>query len=305
MNQEMLKIIKEIEENKKVNYNEVFLNLALQDIDILAIITYCLNNKVDEVLQTYDIDYNDFPNYFYSDYDVVEQIENLNEQNYDYDDEMLNDFSKIVFSEAIKNTRINFSINDVNQEGLIAMLKFKNEYYEKLSEKYSKEDIKYIFKNFIKRAMLIYQKKEIENLRNQEYLHLLYIKIKSELNQEGDLETILKRINIDLDFYNKLTNMFEQEDYDLTYDEILEQMDRVNNKYSISLNTNKLSYIEEMILNDYLGLENEKLSLKEISKNKNIKEDVLEEFIKNGIYKVSLVYNKEILDKLNELLKES
>lgn len=99
--------------------------------------------------------------------------------------------------------------------------------------------------------------------------------------------------------------MFEQEDYDLTYDEILEQMDRVNNKYSISLNTNKLSYIEEMILNDYLGLENEKLSLKEISKNKNIKEDVLEEFIKNGIYKVSLVYNKEILDKLNELLKES
>lgn len=75
---------------------------------------------------------------------------------------MLNDFSKIVFSEAIKNTRINFSINDVNQEGLIAMLKFKNEYYEKLSEKYSKEDIKYIFKNFIKRAMLIYQKKKLK-----------------------------------------------------------------------------------------------------------------------------------------------
>lgn len=35
--------------------------------------------------------------------------------------------------------------------------------------------------------------------------------------------------------------MFEHKDYDLTYDEILEQMDRVNNtKYSISLNTNKL-----------------------------------------------------------------
>lgn len=48
--------------------------------------------------------------------------------------------------------------------------------------------------------MLIYQKKEIENLRNQEYLHLLYIKIKSELNEEGDLETILKRINIDQEF---------------------------------------------------------------------------------------------------------
>lgn len=193
MNKEVISIIKDIEENKKVNYNEVFLNRKLEDLDIIAIITYCLNNKIDETSESYDIDYNDFANFFYSEFEIIDELNNFLELEEDYNDEILNQFSKIVLSQAIKNTRINFSINDIRQEGLISMIKFKNKFYEKLKIKYENEEMKYIFKNFIKREMLIFQKKEMDNIKEQEYLHLLYIKIKSELNEGLILEDILKK----------------------------------------------------------------------------------------------------------------
>lgn len=98
--------------------------------------------------------------------------------------------------------------------------------------------------------------------------------------------------------------MFLENDYNLTYEEILEHMDKINKKYELALNTNKLSYIEELILNEYLGLEDEKLSLEQISEDKKIKKELLQEYIKNSIYKVSLVYNKEILEKLTDLIED-
>lgn len=184
------------------------------------------------------------------------------------------------------------------------MIKFKNKFYEKLKIKYENEEMKYIFKNFIKREMLIFQKKEMDNIKEQEYLHLLYIKIKSELNEGLILEDILKKIGIDNEFYEKLDNMFSYDEYNLTYEEILENMNKINKKYEIALNTNKLSYIEELILNEYLGLEKEKLTLDEISKNNKIEKNILKEYINNSIYKISLVYNKDILENLYEVLEE-
>lgn len=98
--------------------------------------------------------------------------------------------------------------------------------------------------------------------------------------------------------------MFSYDEYNLTYEEILENMNKINKKYEIALNTNKLSYIEELILNEYLGLEKEKLTLDEISKNNKIEKNILKEYINNSIYKISLVYNKDILENLYEVLEE-
>lgn len=160
MNQEVIKIIKDIEKNNKVDYNNIFLNRKLEDLDIIAIITYCLKNKIDETCESFDVDYNDFPNFYYSDFDIIEELENFADFEQDYDDKTLNEYSKIALSQAIKNTRINFSINDIRQEALISMLKFKNNFYEKLKLKYNEDEMKYIFKNFIKREILLFQKKK-------------------------------------------------------------------------------------------------------------------------------------------------
>lgn len=51
---------KKIEIDKKVDFNKIFTNRKLEEVDILAIITYCLKNNIDEITEIYDIDYNDF-----------------------------------------------------------------------------------------------------------------------------------------------------------------------------------------------------------------------------------------------------
>lgn len=193
MNNNVIKIIEEVEKIKKLNFAEIAVNKILTDIDILSIIVYCYKNNIDIIDESYDINYEELPTEFFSDSEVMDYLENFDIENEDYGDDVLNSLSKIALIESIKNTRINFSFLDIKQEAMLSLIRFKNNFYEKLSQSYTLESIEYIFSYFVKRDILKYQKKELESSEEKEYIYLLYIKIQSELNDGEKLEEIFNQ----------------------------------------------------------------------------------------------------------------
>ena len=168
MNNNVIKIIEEVEKIKKLNFAEIAVNKILTDIDILSIIVYCYKNNIDIIDESYDINYEELPTEFFSDSEVMDYLENFDIENEDYGDDVLNSLSKIALIESIKNTRINFSFLDIKQEAMLSLIRFKNNFYEKLSQSYTLESIEYIFSYFVKREILKYQKKELESSEEEE-----------------------------------------------------------------------------------------------------------------------------------------
>ena len=271
-------IIKDIELSGKVNYDEIFKDLSLNDLDILSLIVYCYKNNINIVEEKFDINYEEMHDSYYSDAEIVDYFDNYLESEEDYGDDVLNSYSKIVLEEAIKNTKINFSMLDIKQEGLFAMVKFRNEFYEKLSQNYDEEALKYILR--------------------------YYVKIQSELNEGEKLGDILNRIGITEDYYNELKEMFGDVKFELSYDDIIFEMERVKKKFDIAMNTNKINYVEENALSIYLGLEGHKHTTQEISEENDLRTKNVDKLIKNAIFKLSLVFNIQILDELERLYSE-
>ena len=295
MNNNVIKIIEEVEKIKKLNFAEIAVNKILSDIDILSIIVYCHKNNIDIIDESYDINYEDLPTEFCSDSEVMDYLENFDIENEDYGDEILNSFSKIALIESIKNTRLNFSFLDIKQEAMLSLIRFKNNFYEKLSQSYNLESLEYIFSYFVKRDILKYQKKELESSEEKEYIYLLYIKIQSELNEGEKLEEILNRVGITNEYYIELQNVFGIKNFDLTYDEIVEEMEKVKRKYNIALTTSKINYLEENALIKYLGLEKSSLEEEKVS------EKNLNNLIKKAIFKISLIFDMTILNDLERI----
>ena len=265
MNNNVIKIIEDIEKTKKLNFSEIAVNKTLTDLDILSIIVYCHKNNIDMIDESYDINYEELPTEFFSDSEVMDYLEHFDLENEDYGDEVLNSFSKIALIESIKNTRVNFSFLDIKQEAMLSLVKFKNDFYDKLSQTYSLQSLEYILSYFIKRDILKYQKKELESNEEKDYIYLLYIKIQSELNEGEKLEDILNRVGITNEYYLELQNIFGIKEFSLNYDEVLEEMERVKRKYNIALTTSKINYLEENALIKYLGLEKSHTSVLNVS----------------------------------------
>ena len=295
MNNNVIKIIEEVEKIKKLNFAEIAVNKILTDIDILSIIVYCYKNNIDIIDESYDINYEELPTEFFSDSEVMDYLEHFDLENEDYGDEVLNSFSKIALIESIKNTRVNFSFLDIKQEAMLSLVKFKNDFYDKLSQTYSLQSLEYILSYFIKRDILKYQKKELESNEEKDYIYLLYIKIQSELNEGEKLEDILNRVGITNEYYLELQNIFGIKEFSLNYDEVLEEMERVKRKYNIALTTSKINYLEENALIKYLGLE--KADLKE----EKVSEENLNNLIKKAIFKISLIFDMSILNDLERI----
>lgn len=295
MNNNVIKIIEDIEKTKKLNFSEIAVNKTLTDLDILSIIVYCHKNNIDMIDESYDINYEELPTEFFSDSEVMDYLEHFDLENEDYGDEVLNSFSKIALIESIKNTRVNFSFLDIKQEAMLSLVKFKNDFYDKLSQTYSLQSLEYILSYFIKRDILKYQKKELESNEEKDYIYLLYIKIQSELNEGEKLEDILNRVGITNEYYLELQNIFGIKEFSLNYDEVLEEMERVKRKYNIALTTSKINYLEENALIKYLGLE--KADLKE----EKVSEENLNNLIKKAIFKISLIFDMSILNDLERI----
>ena len=295
MNNNVIKIIEDIEKTKKLNFSEIAVNKTLTDLDILSIIVYCHKNNIDMIDESYDINYEELPTEFFSDSEVMDYLEHFDLENEDYGDEVLNFFSKIALIESIKNTRVNFSFLDIKQEAMLSLVKFKNDFYDKLSQTYSLQSLEYILSYFIKRDILKYQKKELESNEEKDYIYLLYIKIQSELNEGEKLEDILNRVGITNEYYLELQNIFGIKEFSLNYDEVLEEMERVKRKYNIALTTSKINYLEENALIKYLGLE--KADLKE----EKVSEENLNNLIKKAIFKISLIFDMSILNDLERI----
>ena len=295
MNNNVIKIIEEVEKIKKLNFAEIAVNKILTDIDILSIIVYCYKNNIDIIDESYDINYEELPTEFLSDSEVMDYLENFDIENEDYGDDVLNSLSKIALIESIKNTRINFSFLDIKQEAMLSLIRFKNNFYEKLSQSYTLESIEYIFSYFVKRDILKYQKKGLESSEEKEYIYLLYIKIQSELNDGEKLEEILNRVGITNEYYIELQNMFGMKNFTLTYDEVVEEMEKVKRKYNIALTTSKINYLEENALIKYLGLEKSDLEEEKVSKEN------LNNLIKKAIFKMSLIFDITILNDLERI----
>lgn len=295
MNNNVIKIIEEVEKIKKLNFAEIAVNKILTDIDILSIIVYCYKNNIDIIDESYDINYEELSTEFFSDSEVMDYLENFDIENEDYGDNVLNSLSKIALIESIKNTRINFSFLDIKQESMLSLIRFKNNFYEKLSQSYTLESIEYIFSYFVKRDILKYQKKELESSEEKEYIYLLYIKIQSELNDGEKLEEILNRVGITNEYYIELQNMFGMKNFTLTYDEVVEEMEKVKRKYNIALTTSKINYLEENALIKYLGLEKSDLEEEKVSKEN------LNNLIKKAIFKMSLIFDITILNDLERI----
>ena len=295
MNNNVIKIIEDIEKTKKLNFSEIAVNKTLTDLDILGIIVYCHKNNIDMIDESYDINYEELPTEFFSDSEVMDYLEHFDLENEDYGDEVLNSFSKIALIESIKNTRVNFSFLDIKQEAMLSLVKFKNDFYDKLSQTYSLQSLEYILSYFIKRDILKYQKKELESNEEKDYIYLLYIKIQSELNEGEKLEDILNRVGITNEYYLELQNIFGIKEFSLTYDEVLEEMERVKRKYNIALTTSKINYLEENALIKYLGLEKSDL------KEEKVSEENLNNLIKKAIFKISLIFDMSILNDLERI----
>lgn len=295
MNNNVIKIIEEVEKIKKLNFAEIAVNKILTDIDILSMIVYCYKNNIDIIDESYDINYEELSTEFFSDSEVMDYLENFDIENEDYGDDVLNSLSKIALIESIKNTRINFSFLDIKQEAMLSLIRFKNNFYEKLSQSYTLENIEYIFSYFVKRDILKYQKKELESSEEKEYIYLLYIKIQSELNDGEKLEEILNRVGITNEYYIELQNMFGMKNFTLTYDEVVEEMEKVKRKYNIALTTSKINYLEENALIKYLGLEKSDLEEEKVSKEN------LNNLIKKAIFKMSLIFDITILNDLERI----
>lgn len=295
MNNNVIKIIEDIEKTKKLNFSEIAVNKTLTDLDILSIIVYCHKNNIDMIDESYDINYEELPTEFFSDSEVMDYLEHFDLENEDYGDEVLNSFSKIALIESIKNTRVNFSFLDIKQEAMLSLVKFKNDFYDKLSQTYSLQSLEYILSYFIKRDILKYQKKELESNEEKDYIYLLYIKIQSELNEGEKLEDILNRVGITNEYYLELQNIFGIKEFSLNYDEVLEEMERVKRKYNIALTTSKINYLEENALIKYLGLEKSDL------KEEKVSEENLNNLIKKAIFKISLIFDMSILNDLERI----
>ena len=295
MNNNVIKIIEDIEKTKKLNFSEIAVNKTLTDLDILGIIVYCHKHNIDMIDESYDINYEELPTEFFSDSEVMDYLEHFDLENEDYGDEVLNSFSKIALIESIKNTRVNFSFLDIKQEAMLSLVKFKNDFYDKLSQTYSLQSLEYILSYFIKRDILKYQKKELESNEEKDYIYLLYIKIQSELNEGEKLEDILNRVGITNEYYLELQNIFGIKEFSLNYDEVLEEMERVKRKYNIALTTSKINYLEENALIKYLGLEKSDL------KEEKVSEENLNNLIKKAIFKISLIFDMSILNDLERI----
>jgi len=295
MNNNVIKIIEDIEKTKKLNFSEIAINKTLTDLDILSIIVYCHKNNIDMIDESYDINYEELPTEFFSDSEVMDYLEHFDLENEDYGDEVLNSFSKIALIESIKNTRVNFSFLDIKQEAMLSLVKFKNDFYDKLSQTYSLQSLEYILSYFIKRDILKYQKKELESNEEKDYIYILYIKIQSELNEGEKLEDILNRVGITNEYYLELQNIFGIKEFSLNYDEVLEEMERVKRKYNIALTTSKINYLEENALIKYLGLEKSDL------KEEKVSEENLNNLIKKAIFKISLIFDMSILNDLERI----
>ncbi|WP_064590178.1 hypothetical protein [Streptobacillus moniliformis] len=301
MENKLAKIISDIEKNNKVNYNSIFIRKDISDLDVLGTIIYCLKNNVDDVNESYDLNYADIENTYFNDGEIEDYLKNYNETEEDYLDDVLNEFVKIAIHESIKNTKINFSFNDVKQEALFFIIKFKNEYYDKLSKNYDKEFLKNVLRLFVRRALISYQYNELSIYSEQEYLSLLYIKIVSEVNEGENLDDILNRVGINKEYYEKLARVYENKDFSLSYDDIKEETERVKRKYEIALNTNRLTFLEETVLSMYLGLDGEKLSISDIAKKNDTNKENIQELINLSIMKLSLIFNMDILDYLERI----
>ncbi|QXW66245.1 hypothetical protein KX935_03250 [Streptobacillus moniliformis] len=301
MENKLAKIISDIEKNNKVNYNSIFIRKDISDLDVLGTIIYCLKNNVDDVNESYDLNYADIENTYFNDGEIEDYLKNYNETEEDYLDDVLNEFVKIAIHESIKNTKINFSFNDVKQEALFSIIKFKNEYYDKLSKNYDKEFLKNVLRLFVRRALISYQYNELSIYSEQEYLSLLYIKIVSEVNEGENLDDILNRVGINKEYYEKLARVYENKDFSLSYDDIKEETERVKRKYEIALNTNRLTFLEETVLSMYLGLDGEKLSISDIAKKNDTNKENIQELINLSIMKLSLIFNIDILDYLERI----
>ncbi|CAM3098776.1 hypothetical protein STFE110948_02045 [Streptobacillus felis] len=304
MESKLAKIIADIEKNNKVDYNTLFIRKDLTDLDVLGTVVYCLKNNIDDVTESYDLNYSEIENSYFNDGEVEDFLKNYNENEDDYQDDVLNEFVKIAIHESIKNTKINFSFSDIKQEALLAVIKFKNEFYEKLSKSYDLEFVKNIVRLYIRRYIISYQYTELSNYSEQEYLSLLYIKISSELSEGEKLEDILNRIGISKEYYENLVNVYENKEFSLTYDEIKEETERIKRKYEIALNTNRLTFLEETILSMYLGVDGTKLSVQEIAKKNNTDKKSIQEIINTSIFKLSLIYNFDVLNDLERIYSD-
>ncbi|CAM3171748.1 hypothetical protein [Streptobacillus ratti] len=301
MESKLAKIIADIEKNNKVDYNSIFIRKDINDLDVLGTIIYCLKNNIDDVNESYDLNYADIENTYFNDGEIEDYLKNYNEFEEDYSDEILNEFVKIAIHESIKNTKINFSFNDVKQEALLTVIKFKNEYYDKFSKIYDKEFLKNIIRLFVRRALISYQYNELSIYSEQEYLSLLYIKIISEVNDGEKLDDVLNRVGITKKYYEELSKVFENQDFSLSYDEIKEETERIKRKYEIALNTNRLTFLEETVLSMYLGLDGEKLSISDIAKKNDTDKESIQELVNLSIVKLSLIFNMDVLNYLERI----
>lgn len=276
----IIDVINNIKNKESVKFEDVFLKKELSDLEIISLIAYCIKENINFVEKSFDMDILNLDNYI-SHSDVIEYFENI--ENEDYGDEILNKYRVIAIEEAIKNTKINFSFIDIRNEAIYSMYRFRNEFYEKLLKKYSNFELEYILRNFIKTNVLKYQKFEIDKMKEQELIYLLYIKIESELEKGKKLNCILETLGITKEYYLNLKKVFLNLDSKLSYDEIIEETERINRKYEIAFKTHKLNHILEQIL---------------ISKVNNI--EVNEKLFKEGILKLSLIINYNELNNIEK-----
>ena len=263
----MIELIKKIENSKSIDINKEVRKKDFTDEEVLILSTYIVKNNISltresEDVKDYDSEISDELKDYLKSIRKEEHLENIEDSRYT---KCLN----IGIIEAIKNIKQGYSITELINDSYLYVAQFITNYYDKLSNTYSEENLLEILRIYVLINLLICQKNITKDEFSEKMAILLYLDIKEELGSGKDIEEVLESKEIDEDYYNTLCSTYKDISID-DLEDVKEYAQNIQDEYSSSYQTFMLTYLEENILISYLGLEGKKYTEKEIETRFNI-----------------------------------
>lgn len=288
--------------DKKIDLESIILSdeIQLTDEEYLLLLINMYENKIAEHKEINEINYKEIEiiNPYISELtkEMIEEYHKmeLNDENsiiYTNGDIKIN-ITKLILIECLKNIRYGIEFIELFQEMYISYIKLNENVFNTLNIK-DEELVKYIISQFLRREILLYQKEIINRYRNMRLAHILYSSIENKINNEEELISYLKEINIDKEYYDILKENYK--DDILTEDEIEMKTEEILEAYTEALRTSKINYVEEMLLMIYLKLIDNK-DAKEKVKELNIDSKRFKILLNEAIYKLALYEPNDVMD---------
>lgn len=291
------KIVKAFK-NEKIDYNSLILdeNINLSDEEYLFVVINMYENNIDEHRQLNEINYkeikindiskSEFLEEMLKEYHNINKNKDFENMNFYEKNEIKINITNLLLKESILNIRYGIEFLDLFHEAYIDYVRLKTEVFDTLNISNEKLLI-HIISMFIRRSILLYQKQVIEKYKDERLSHIIYSILKKN-------ENYLKEYNVTKEYFNFLENQYKENI--LEEDNLVELKEEIEESYEVALNTSKLTYVEEIILLIYLGVELDVLESKKKLKELNISTSMYKTILNNAISKLSMYEKNDVMD---------